>query len=109
MISKKDQNAIAEIIKGNLRETYWLHLLVNSLADYFTREYGQDMSFFKKTCLNGEVKEVPKEEPSSPTIESELKTEPLKTESGPDIRKIIREANDAMTRLPDLVSGKSRS
>ena len=108
MISEKDLNAIAEIIKVNLRETYWLNLLVNSLSDYFVREYDMDMSLFKKTCLNGDA-ETKEDVLVQPPVESKLDKEIPDDLGGPiSINRHLREAEEALQRLPELIQkGKS--
>tara|TARA_R110002020_G_scaffold212480_2_gene419087 strand:+ start:2997 stop:3329 length:333 start_codon:yes stop_codon:yes gene_type:complete len=104
MISEKDLNAIAEIIKGNLTDTRWLRLLVNSLADYFKREYDIDMTSFKKKCLNGDSPPpiIDKEE-TTPIISKVEKSNTLSSPA-PSISHHLQEADEAIRRWPELLN-----
>ena len=82
MINDKDLDAIAKIIKGALRETRWIPLLVNPLADYFKNEYDIDTS-------------------AEPVI-STVKVDP---DCGPQvsITHHLKEADEATERWPEVI------
>ena len=102
MINEKDLDAIAKIIKGTLRETRWIPLLVNPLADYFKNEYDINTSAFKKQCFNGDSPHpLEKEDETEPIISKVNKDQ----DSGPtlSIAHHLRAADEATSRLSEVL------